>query len=73
MELSIFRRSINNVESDPEKYEQCTQSKFDIFFLHKPFFGFYKENLGQNEEMYSDWNIFTQTWCAGLRVFTVLS
>ena len=37
--------------SDLEKHEKFTQSKFEIFFLHKPFSGFYKGNRGQNEEI----------------------
>ena len=28
--------------SDPEKHRKFTQSKFNIFFLHKPYIGFYK-------------------------------
>ena len=32
------------LESDPEKHEKLTQSKFNILFLHKPFSVFYKGN-----------------------------
>jgi hypothetical protein len=55
-----------------EKHKKFTQSKFDIFVLHKPFSGFYKGNRGQNEEIYTDLKKFTQTWFAGLRVFPCL-
>ena len=41
-------------DADLEKHEKITQSKFYIFFLHKPFFGFYKGNHGKNEEIYTD-------------------
>ena len=54
---------------DPEKPEKFKQSKFDIFFLHRPFSGFYKGNRRQNEEIYTDWKKSTQTWFAGFRVF----
>jgi hypothetical protein len=37
-----------------EKHKKFTQSKFDIFFLHKPFSGFYKGNRGQNEKIYTN-------------------
>jgi hypothetical protein len=55
-----------------EKHKKFTQSKFDIFVLHKHFSGFYKGNRGQNEEIYTDLKKFTQTWFAGLRVFPCL-
>jgi hypothetical protein len=28
-------------KADPEKHKIFTQSNFNIFFLHNPFFGFY--------------------------------
>jgi hypothetical protein len=52
----------------PEKHEKSTQSKFDIFFLHKPFSGFYKENCRQNEEIYAALTKFTQILFAGFCV-----
>ena len=58
--------------ADLEKHKKCTQSKFDIFFLHRPFSGFYKGNCGQNQEIYTDLKKFTQTWFAGLRIFPCL-
>ena len=60
------------VKADLEKHEKFTQSKFDIFFLHKPFSGFYKGNRRQNEEIYTDLKKITQTWFAGLRIFLCL-
>ena len=54
---------------DLENHEQFTQSEFDMFVLHKPFSGFYKRNLWQNKEIYTDLKRFTQTWFAGLRIF----
>ena len=54
--------------SDPENHKKFTQSRFDIFFLHKPFSGFYKGNCRQNEEIYTDLKKITQTWFAGLHV-----
>ena len=61
------------LEADLEKHEKCTQSKFDILFLLKPFSGFYKGNQGQIEEIYTDLEKFTQTWFAGLHVFPGLN
>ena len=49
------------IESRPEKHEKFTQSKFDIFFLHKSFSGFYK-NVHRFEKMYTN-------MVAGLHVF----
>ena len=46
------------------KIQKCSQSDFDIFFLHKPFSGFYIGNRGQDEKFYTDFKIFTQTWFA---------
>ena len=57
------------VLTDPEKHEEFTQSKFDIFIFHKPFPAFYKGNCGHNEEIYTDLKNCTQTWFAGLHVF----
>ena len=34
--------------ADQEKQNKFTQSKFDIFFLHKPFSSYYKGKWGQN-------------------------
>ena len=52
--------------SDPEKHQKFTQSKFDIFFLHKHLSGCYKGDRGQNERNYTDLKKCTQTWFAGL-------
>ena len=60
-----YGNSILGLQTDLEKHERLTLSKFDIFFLHKPFSCFYKGNCRQNEEfeqMYT--NMF-----AGLYVF----
>ena len=48
-------------QDDPEKHEQFTQSKFDIFFIHKPFSGLYKGNRRQSEEIFTDFKKCTQT------------
>ena len=56
---------------DLEEHEKFTHSKFNIFFLHKPFSGFYKENHMQKEEIYTDLKTFAQTWFACLLVFQV--
>ena len=43
--------------TDAEKHKKFTQSKFDVFFLHKPFSGFYKGNYNmQYEEINTDLN-----------------
>ena len=64
---------LQNVTHSPrqtrKKHTKFTQSKFIIFFLHKPFSVFYKGNCGQKEKIYIDLKIFTQTWFAGLLVF----
>ena len=52
-----------------KKHNKFTQSKFDIFLLHRPFSGFYKGNRGQNKEIQTDLKNVTQTWFAGLRVY----
>ena len=72
--IKMHNQMIHNfsLRADPEKHKKCTQSKFDIFFLHKPFSGFYKGNLRQKEEIYTDLKKLTQTWFAGLRVFPCL-
>jgi hypothetical protein len=53
----------------PGKTQKFDTAKFDIFFIHKPFLGFYKGNRGQNEEIYIDLTNFTQTWFESLRAF----
>ena len=50
--------------SDPEKHKNITQSKFDIFFLHKPFSGFFKIL-----KITTDLKKNTETWFTGLHVF----
>ena len=52
-----------------KKHKKFTQSNFDIFFFHRPFSSYYKENLGQTEEIYADLKKVTNTWFACLRVF----
>ena len=47
--------NLNNLSPDPEKQKKFTQSKFYIFFLHKPFSGFYKGNWGKMKK-------FTRIW-----------
>ena len=55
----------------PRKTQKFTQSKFDIFFLHKPFSDFYKVkvNCGNNLKIYTYLKKCTHTWFAGLPVF----
>ena len=60
-------------KADPEKHKKCTQSKFNIFSLHKPFYGFYKGNCRYNEEIYTDLKKITQTRFEGLRAFPGLN
>ena len=57
------------MRADPEKHKKFTQSKFNIFLLHKPFYGFYKGHRGRNEEIYTDLKKLTQIWFAELSVF----
>ena len=59
------RSDLYDCVADPEKHEKFIQFKFDIFFLHKPFSGFYKGNRGQNKDIYTDLKKCTQTWFAG--------
>ena len=65
----LIRQLWQRISADPEKHKKIIKSKFDIFFLHKPFSGFYKGNCGQNEDIYTDLKMFTKTWFAGLRAF----
>ena len=62
----------SGVRADLEKHKKCTQTKFDIFFLHRPFPSFYKGNRRQNEKIYTHLKKCTQTWFPGLRVFPCL-
>ena len=58
----LIRQLLQRKSADLEKHKKIIISKFDIFFLHKPFSGFYKENCGQNEEIHLDLEKFKQTW-----------
>ena len=75
--FSEFRTKLVCIKMTPhpdlEKHKKFTQSKFDRFFLKKPFSGFYKGNCGQNKEIYTYLKKLTQTWFAGLRVFPCLA
>ena len=55
-----------------KKHKNCTHSKSDIFFLHRHFSGFYKgyREICVNQEIYTDLKKLTQTWLAGLHVFS---
>ena len=47
MDIDTKTKTMNLAQSVPEKHEKLTQSKFDIFFLHEPFSGFYKRKRGK--------------------------
>ena len=65
-------KELDGTSADPEKHEKFTQSKFDIFFSHKPFSGFYNGNSGQMKKFTPIWKnlhkhglqvcVFFQVW-----------
>ena len=67
----MSQRSKGMKIADLEKNEKFTQSKFNFFFLHKPFSVFYKGNPGQNEEIYTDLKKFHKHGLQVCRFFQV--
>ena len=66
------KENINIKKIDPKGFSRPGNNlnfNWIYYFYTSLFFGFYIENRGQNEKIWTDLKKCTQSWFAGLRVF----